>query len=257
MWLESGFVFNYIFRPAMTTPPQPSSSIRLTLSDLNPRWVDILAFASSLLLAFLLGWSSKDLLWGLWLTSFMGGISYTTWCLVIRKLLIKESAWKRIFPALAGLIGVAFFSLHFGMFHYVYASMLDLPWPLRSDPGRVYLGKLTWRGVSDFPFFETLWLAVQNYWMLAFINIGRDHENLFRVDAKFDSGQAYLKVLKLHFVMILMVFLNFLGLESFALFLIFFFILYAPPAVWKTLFPKLATNQKGQAPVASGSGPQT
>ena len=205
----------------------------------KPRLIDMLAFFGSLSLTFFLGWSSKDLLWGLWLTSFLGGIAYTTWCLVIRKLLTQESAPQRIFMAAAGLIGVAFFSVHFGMFHYVYASMLDLPWPLRNDPGRVYVGHLTWSGVSNFSFFETLLLAIQNYWMLAFINIGRDHASLFRFDAKYDNSQAYTKVLKLHFVMMLMVFLNFLGLESFALFVIFFLILYAPNSLWKTLFPGL------------------
>ena len=158
--------------------------------------------------------------------------------------------------AIAGLIGVGFFVVHFGMFHYVYASMLDLPWPLRSDPGRVYLGKLTWRGVSDFSFFETLWLAIQNYWMLAFINIGRDYASLFRLDAKYDNFQAYRKVLKLHVVMVLMIFLNFLGLESFALFVIFFLILYAPGAVWKALFPRLNAVAENTPVSSPDSGPK-
>lgn len=231
--------------------PEPSRFI-----ELKPRLVDILAFFGSLSLAFFLGWSSKDLLWGLWLTSFLGGISYTTWCLVIRKLLTAESMPQRIFMAIAGLIGAAFFSVHFGMFHYVYASMLDLPWPLRSDPGRVYVGHLTWRGVSEFSFFETLWLAIQSYWTLAFINIGRDYASLFRADAKYDNFQAYRKVLRLHFVMMLMVFLNFLGLESFALFVIFFLILYAPNSLWKTVFPGLARQKNKSVPILE-PGPKT
>jgi hypothetical protein len=163
---------------------------------------------------------------------------------------------QRAFLAIAGFIGVGFFSVHFGMFHYVYARMLDLPWPLRNDPGRVYLGHLTWRGVSEFSFFETLWLAIQNYWMLAFINIGRDYASLFRVDAKYDNFQAYKKVLRLHAVMMLMVFLNFLGLESFALFVIFFLILYAPSALWKTVLPGLVRQENKSVPI-SETGPKT
>ena len=113
-------------------------------------WPDALAFAAGLALAWFLGWQTKDLVWSLWLSSLLVGYAMIVWMIFSPALLIATKAWgepvalgsQPVGPAAAGaailivggLFALAFFTVHFGMFHYVHSAFLNMFFPM--SPGR-------------------------------------------------------------------------------------------------------------------------
>ncbi|MEK9135967.1 MAG: DUF6498-containing protein [Bacteroidota bacterium] len=84
--------------------------------------LDVLGFVASLTLTYFFGWSTKDLVWSLWISSLTIGYLYLLLGFaepVARK---GFGPGDRILRAVGGLIGLAFFTLHFGGAHYVYGS---------------------------------------------------------------------------------------------------------------------------------------
>ncbi len=101
---------------------------------------DLLAFALGLSAAWLLGWRTPDLVWGLWLSSLI--IGYATILITIgsagiigwRTVVAPETNPTKRSAAImggmvAGLFLVGFFTFHFGMFHYVHGIFLGLFFP--------------------------------------------------------------------------------------------------------------------------------
>ncbi len=86
-------------------------------------WPDALAFAAGLLIAGLAGWDTGDLIWSLWLSSLVVGYAMLAWAIFSR-------AWGRAGEMLGGLFLLAFFTVHFGMFHVVHSMFLGQFFPL-------------------------------------------------------------------------------------------------------------------------------
>src|SRR4051812_16327886 len=102
-------------------------------------WPDALAFAVGLGLAWWLRWSTTDLVWSLWLSSLVVGYSLIVWQITepIRDLIggiahdggaSGLGAGSKIGAialfAVGTLFGLAFFTVHFGGFHYVHSTFL-------------------------------------------------------------------------------------------------------------------------------------
>ena len=105
------------------------------------RWTrivpDLLALIYSLILAWFLHWSVKDLVWGLWLSSLLVG--FTTIVLVVLGPVAKEvrretGIGPQIASVAGGLFALAFFTVHFGMFHFVHSVFLNLFFPVDNQP---------------------------------------------------------------------------------------------------------------------------
>lgn len=86
-------------------------------------WPDALAFVTGLAIAGLAGWGTGDLIWSLWLSSLVVGYSMIVWTIFSR-------AWGRAGEMLGGLFLLAFFTVHFGMFHFVHSMFLGQFFPL-------------------------------------------------------------------------------------------------------------------------------
>ena len=113
-------------------------------------WPDALAFAAGLALAWFYSWQTKDLVWSLWLSSLLVGYAMIVWMIFSPALLIAAKAWREpvglgkpaAAPAaagaailvLGGLFVLAFFTVHFGMFHFVHSAFLNMFFPM--TPGR-------------------------------------------------------------------------------------------------------------------------
>jgi len=110
---------------------------------------DIAAFAVGLMAARMLGWTTTDLVWSLWLSSLTLG--YLSILFAIGKGLYLGSAvvFSDRFPSqyrakavvggsLVGLFVLAFFSVHFCAFHAVHASFLSLFFPPNGVPKQVF-----------------------------------------------------------------------------------------------------------------------
>jgi hypothetical protein len=95
-------------------------------------WPDGLAFAAGLGLAWRTGWETRDLVWSLWLASLTVGYATIVWgALQPAVVQFREGAAARGVAALVGGLGlVAFFTVHFGLFHAAHAAFLGQFFPL-------------------------------------------------------------------------------------------------------------------------------
>jgi hypothetical protein len=120
-------------------------------------WPDALAFALGLGVARVAGWTTTDLVWSLWLASLVVGYAMIVWTIVrpamgmalavsrdraFTQRVLREHRGATIVGAsallLGGLLMLAFFTLHFGGFHYVHSQFLYTFFPLDAgEPGRV------------------------------------------------------------------------------------------------------------------------
>ena len=114
-------------------------------------WPDAVAFAIGLAVAWWTRWSAGDLIWSLWLSSFVVGYATIVWMIVQPASEFAELAWRdrailrgnpRAIAAfvLILLVGVAFFlgffTIHFGGFHYVHSQILISFFPIETGHGR-------------------------------------------------------------------------------------------------------------------------
>jgi hypothetical protein len=133
----------------------------MTTEDTRPSWFsawpDALAFVLGLGVAWIAGWTTTDLVWSLWLSSFVVGYAMIVWTIVrpaidIARGASRDSAFTRQVLAdhkvatavggsvfiVAGIFMLAFFTVHFGGFHYVHSQFLYTFFPLDGgDAGRV------------------------------------------------------------------------------------------------------------------------
>ena len=120
-------------------------------------WPDAVAFALGLGVAKVAGWTTADLVWSLWLSSLVVGYTMIVWTIVRPGLdmaravlrdqeftvqVLRESKGTAIAGGgvllLGGLFVLAFFTIHFGGFHYVHSQFLSTFFPIDGgDAGRV------------------------------------------------------------------------------------------------------------------------
>lgn len=112
-------------------------------------WPDGLAFAGGLALAWFAGWSTTDLVWSLWLSSLVVGYVIIVWSIFGPAVFIGTQAWRDrgllagvpVLPAalggtamlVGGLFLLAFFTVHFGMFHFVHSVFLESFFPVNGS----------------------------------------------------------------------------------------------------------------------------
>jgi len=109
-------------------------------------WADALAFAIGLGLAWWQQWATRDLVWSLWLSSLVVGWSIMGWTIFGPMVFVGTKAWQDrallagtpAGPAALGgaafLVGgsflLAFFTVHFGFFHFVHSVFLQSFFPV-------------------------------------------------------------------------------------------------------------------------------
>lgn len=131
-------------------------------------WPDLAAFAAGLGAAWALRWETRDLVWSLWLSSFVIGYATIVWSIFGRTAFIGIMAWKERemlqnqpkdrlalgggIMLVGGLFLLAFFTVHFGGFHFVHSAFLNAFFPVAPD--------LT----KSFPGPALYWEVFQRYW---------------------------------------------------------------------------------------------
>lgn len=112
-------------------------------------WPDALAFALGLALAWGQDWNTTDLVWRLWLSSFCVGSAMIGWSIseplreVLGGVATDRSGGasvggKTVAVGLIGLgtlCGLAFFTVHFGGFHFVHSVFLSAFFPIVPEEG--------------------------------------------------------------------------------------------------------------------------
>lgn len=111
-------------------------------------WPDAFAFAFGLGLAWWFRWETRDLVWSLWLSSLVIGYAMIVWSIFGTGAFIATKAWQdrgRVkgeggklaaggaVLLVGGLFMLAFFTVHFGGFHFVHSVFLNVFFPV--EPG--------------------------------------------------------------------------------------------------------------------------
>lgn len=185
---------------------------RLGMGDLG--W-DLLAFVWAVVCVNLFDWKAQDLIWGLWASSLCVGYAYIVTAIVAS--VVREPRGQRVSQALGGLFLLAFFSVHFGMFHFVHSVFLNGFFPLVGS-GKSFPDPL---GI--------LLAAVAAYWpfvLASFISRVRDFP-LKGVEMKSKNPfmKPYANVIRMHLLIFVFAGLHGANLSHFAIYpvLVFYF----------------------------------
>ena len=95
-------------------------------------WPDALAFLLGLGVAWWLGWNTTDLVWSLWLSSLVVGFAMIV-CGAFSPALLgfrEGRTGAGVYGIASGFAMLAFFTVHFGMFHAVHAAILNTFFPV-------------------------------------------------------------------------------------------------------------------------------
>lgn len=113
---------------------------------------DLLAFVITVVVAYCLKWQSRDVIWGLWICSFTVGYAYIVTGIISSVVNASDSA--RLMQLITGLFLLGFFTVHFGLFHFVHGVFLNVFFPVMPE-------------TSGFPnFFAMLTMALTRFWPL-------------------------------------------------------------------------------------------
>jgi hypothetical protein len=194
-------------------------------------WPDALAFVVGLAIAGLAGWDTGDLVWSLWLSSLVVGYSMIVWTIFGR-------AWGRAGEMLGGVFLLAFFTVHFGMFHFVHSMFLGQFFPLdgvRGSGRPDYLEVVARYGI---------WLPVAFFAERAAFRRPppRVEDNTSVKAADIDARKArdggalmmkpYINVVRLHLLIFFFAFAHFLKWENVAVYAVVYAVYFFP---WRLL----------------------
>jgi hypothetical protein len=228
-------------------------------------WLDLLAFVGWLGVAWWGQWQAGDLVWSLWLSSLVVGYAMIVWGLIrpavdVVAAVASDDTASRSFseagPAkvatfgaaalFIGLFLLAFFTVHFGGFHYVHSQFLQAFFPVdmgyagRAHPSQVEIYKE----------------VVRRYWIIlpsAFLShraafmrrppapeldpsvtadaiVERKKANRLRPPSL--MMEPYQAVMRMHFLIFFFAFAHFAKLENFAVFAVVYAVYFFP---WRLL----------------------
>ncbi|NMC52614.1 MAG: tetratricopeptide repeat-containing protein [Chloroflexi bacterium] len=210
---------------------------KLSLDHL-PLWFQVfLAFFSflvTLMLARLQNWQTTDLVWSLWISSLTLGYAYLLTGIAAKALrsgmgldassggnVIQELAPTPLRWALSiggALFTLAFFTIHFGMFHLVHSVFLNQFFPLVRESG-------------GFPnVFEFIRVCIVNYWPVILLSALSQLPNFMRAAETQQDRMLmmpYLNVVKMHLSIFVFAGLSAMQVSSAAL--VYLLVLYFFP----------------------------
>lgn len=131
-------------------------------------WLDALACVGGLGVAWWSQWQTADLVWSLWLCSFVVGYATIVWTLSsgLREFAVNAATDRSpgaalfrvgggVFIGVGFLFALAFFTIHFGGFHFVHSVFLAQFFPI--DPNAA--------AAHRFPNVSTYAEVFRRYWM--------------------------------------------------------------------------------------------
>lgn len=202
-----------------------------------PLWLQVLlalvGFLITLLLAYSQNWKVTDLVWSLWITSLVLGYSYIITGIVsstLRGVIVSQGPAGRLLQALSlpdslrwilailgGLFLLAFFSVHFLMFHFVHSVFLNLFFPIYSMGG-------------DFPnILAIVAICLTRYWPIILLSAVTSLPAFLRLTQVTDTNfvsMPYRNVIKLHISIFVFAGLSLLrvdGIGLYYLLILYFF----------------------------------
>jgi hypothetical protein len=228
-------------------------------------WPDALGFALGLGVAWIAGWTATDLVWSLWLSSLVVGYATIVWTIIRPGADIARGAWreralaakviserpKSAFAGVSillvgGLLLLAFFTVHFGGFHYVHSQFLIAFFPIDATAaGRAgTAGMSTYLEVAQryWQFLPAAFLAERaaflrqptpakhNLVVTAAAIAARKAANADKAGGAFTA--PYRNVVRMHLLIFFFAFAHFAKLDGFAVYAIIYAAYFFP---WRLL----------------------
>lgn len=239
-------------------------------------WPDALGFAFGLGLAKIAGWTTTDLVWSLWLASLIVGYATIVWTIIRPGVDIARGAWReRTLTAqvikeykagalvgtsillVGGLFMLAFFTVHFGGFHYVHSQFLNAFFPLDGTaPGRAgTAGMSTYLEVARryWQFLPAAFLAERAGFLRPPALTKADLSVTVAAIAARKAANAqgrglfvapYRNVVRMHALIFFFAFAHFAGMDSFAVFTVVYAAYFFP---WRLLSKGAQSAQSAQS----------
>lgn len=199
-------------------------------------WPDALAFVAGLAVAWFADWQTKDLVWSLWLSSLVVGYAMIVW-------MIFGSGLRAIFTGngsgvaqgsvmlFGGLFLLAFFTVHFGMFHFVHSVFLQAFFPVTgTERMSVELGTGAYLTIlrEYWIFLPVAFLAERQAFRLSPAPAGGT-EGLKELTGKGGGMmKPYKNVIRLHLLIFFFAFAHFLKLENFLVYAVVYAVYFFP-----------------------------
>jgi hypothetical protein len=178
--------------------------------------LDLLAFAGTVALAIGFRWQARDLIWSLWISSLSFGFVWMLTAYLCALVCVPGKA--KLAAAVGGLFLMAFFTFHFGMFHFVHGAFLIEFFPLNPEKS------------GGMPSLLTLARpALAAYWPFVLMTLVSRARDLPWRQLPGDQGkglfQPYLNVIRMHLLIFVFAGLQLAHLSNLALFpiLLFYF----------------------------------
>lgn len=219
----------------------PASSAPVPPSWLSA-WPDALALAGGLALAWWLRWKVRDLVWSLWLSSLLVGYAMIVWMIFSPALVLERAAAADGASPLdrttlggaylfGGLFLLAFFTFHFGMFHFVHSAFLNVFFPVLEGRAR------------GFPSAALYLQVVRAYWPFVLVAAVAERQAFRMPSARASGGgpnvtktlalgggmmEPYKNVVRMHALIFFFAFAHFVRLENFIVYAIVYAVYFFP-----------------------------
>lgn len=169
--------------------------------------------------AWYLGWQTRDLVWGLWLSSLVVGWTIVFWGLCSRV--------RRTHQIGASVMLLAFLTLHFGLFHLIHAAALNMLFPIELESG--------------VPSVSAMGRVLHEYWWFlpaaflaeraAFIHAAENSTG-HPINVIADAGSGFLRpyrnVFRMHALIFFFILANLVRLENIAVYAVVYAVYFFP-----------------------------
>ena len=219
-------------------------------------WPDLIAFASLLGIAWWTRASTTDLVWSLWLSSLVVGYALILWGIFRlpvqfvaqvaaepRSLLdgLRNSGLKAtLIIAAAGLVmmafTLAFFTVHFGGFHFVHAGFLQLYFPIVGN----WDGSVSLRSHDLAMYREVL----RRYWIYLPWAFLAERTAFMHPSKGSLMGLPYRKVMRMHGLIFFFGLAHYLRLDNFAVYAVVYAVYFFP---WRLMNRSAAVTEQPAA----------
>lgn len=222
-----------------------------TLDNWLSSWPDAVAFVAVLAVAWWAGWNARDLVWSLWLSSLVVGYSTIVWMIGQPAVEIVRASWKD--RALVGsnprplivlwllvlagaLFLLAFFTIHFGMFHYIHSQILISFFPIGTARA-MEAGMSTYVEILRryWPALPSAFLAHRAAFLRKPLSLDRNLSLASLAgDNKFRGlmTEPYSNVMRMHILIFFFFFAHFAKLENFSVYAVVYAVYFFP---WRLL----------------------
>lgn len=212
-----------------------------------PLWLQLIISLFSFIVIFILArvenWTAGNMVWSLWITSLITGYCYLLAGIVSNTfgsaILSEDSLVNRLFQGsihsgikyglliIGILFQLVFFTVHFGLFHFVYSIFLSEFFPIMDR---------SFEKFPDFLFFVST--SLKAYWPVIlftlFSSIRKFQRILSQNEVDF-TKRAYVNVIKIHLSIFLFAGLSASGINEWVFLLIFVIYFFPFSAVFEFL----------------------